>query len=70
MLLKEHGIDLLLQGCNHGEKLLLSGLGGGQTLKGVPLVAVVVGKTLVMVMVMVMLMFPCRRMNGLLRLYL
>jgi len=71
LLLKEHGIDLLLQSCNHGEELLLSGL-GGQVLKGVPPVAVVVGKTLVMVMVMVMvmLMFPYRRMNGLLRLYL
>jgi len=46
--------------------------GGGQVLKGVPPVAVVVGKTLVMVMaiVMVMVMFPCRRMSGLLRLYL
>jgi len=29
-LLKEHGIDLLLQGCNHGKELLLSGLGGGR----------------------------------------
>jgi len=48
--------------------------GGGWVLKGVPPVAVVVGKTLVMVMamamVMVMVMFPCRRMNGLLCLYL
>jgi len=48
--------------------------GGGQVLKGVPSVAVVVGETLVMVMamamVMVMVMFPCRRMNGLLHLYL
>jgi len=70
LLLKEHGIDLLLQGCNHGEKLLLSGLGGGQTLKGVPLVAVVVDETLVMVMVMAIAMFPHRRMSGLLRLYL
>jgi len=47
---------------------------GGWVLKGVPPVAVVVGKTLVMVMVMVMvmviLMFPHRRMNGLLHLYL
>ena len=40
--------------------------GRGQVLKGVPPVAVVVGKTLVMVMVM----FPCRRMSGLLCLYL
>jgi len=39
-------------------------------LKGVPLVAVIVGETLVMVMVMLMLMFPHRRMSGLLRLYL
>jgi len=39
---------------------------GGQVLKGVPPVAVVVGKTLVMVI----LMFPHRRMNGLLHLYL
>jgi len=71
-LLKEHGIDLLLQDCNHGEKLLLSSLGGEQVLKGVPPVAVVVGKTLVMAMAMVivMLIFPCRRMNGLLHLYL
>ena len=43
---------------------------GGLVLKDVPSVAVVVGETLVMVMVMVMLMFPCRRMNSLLRLYL
>jgi len=28
-LLKDHGIDLLLQGCNHGKELLFSGLGGG-----------------------------------------
>jgi len=42
----------------------------GQVLKGVPPVAVVVGKILVMAMVMVMLMFPHRRMNGLLHLYL
>ena len=71
MLLKKHGIDLLLQGCNHGEELLLSGL-GGQVLKGVFPVAVVVGETLVMAMVMVMMMvmFPCRRMSGLLCLYL
>jgi len=69
-LLKEHGIDLLLQGCNYGKELLLSGLGGGRVLKGVLPVAVVVGKTLVMVMVMVMMMFPCRRMSGLLCLYL
>jgi len=27
-LLEEHGIDLLLQGCDHGKELLLSGLGG------------------------------------------
>jgi len=69
-LLKEHGIDLLLQGHNHGEELLLSGLGGGQALKGVPPVAVVVGETLAIVMVMVMVMFSHRRMNGLLHLYL
>jgi len=68
--LEEHGIDLLLQGCDHGEELLFSGLGGGQVLKGVPPVAVVVGETLVMVMVMLMLMFPCRRTSGLLCLYL
>jgi len=37
-------------------------------LKGVPPVTVVVGETLEMVMVM--LMFPCRRMSGLLCLYL
>jgi len=45
---------------------------GGQVLKGVPPVAVVVGKTLVMamVMVMVMAMFPYRRMSSLLCLYL
>jgi len=46
----------------------------GWVLKGVPLVAVVVGKTLVMAMamamVMGMLMFPHRRINGLLCLYL
>ena len=70
LLLKEYGVDLLLQGCDHGEELLLSGLGGGQVLKGVPPVAVVVGKTLVIAMVMVMLMFPCRRINNLLHLYL
>ena len=39
-------------------------------LKGVLPVAVVVGKTLVMLMVMLMLMFPHRRMSGLLCLYL
>jgi len=44
--------------------------GGGQTLKGVPLVAVVVDETLVMVMVMAIAMFPHRRMSGLLHLYL
>jgi len=72
LLLKEHGIDPLLQGCNHGKELFLSGLGGGWVLKGVLSIAVVVGETLVMVMVMVMvmLMFPHRRMNGLLCLYL
>jgi len=72
LLLKEHGIDLLLQGCNHGEELLFSGLGGGRILKGVPPVAVVVGKTLVMAMamLMVMVMFPHRRMSSLLCLYL
>jgi len=71
-LLKEHSIDLLLQGCNHGEELLLSSLGGERVLKGVPSVAVIVGKTLVMAMamVMVMAMFPHRRMSSLLRLYL
>jgi len=68
--LEEHGIDLLLQGCDHSEELLLSGLGGGQVLKGVPPVAVVVGETLVMVMVMLMLMFSHRRTSSLLRLYL
>jgi len=67
-LLKEHSIDLLLQGCNHGKELLLSGLGGGQTLKGVPPVAVVVGEILVMAMVMAM--FPHKRMSSLLCLYL
>jgi len=41
-------------------------------LKSVPPIAVVVGETLVMaiVMAMVMAMFPCRRMSGLLCLYL
>jgi len=29
-LLKEHGINLLLQGCNHGKELLLSGLEEGR----------------------------------------
>jgi len=45
---------------------------GGRVLKGIPPVAVVVGKTLVMAMAiaMVMVMFPCRRMSGLLCLYL
>ena len=45
---------------------------GEQVLKGVPPIAVVVGETLVMAMamVMVMLMFPHRRTNGLLCLYL
>jgi len=43
---------------------------GGQTLKGVPSVAVVIGETLVMVMAMAMAMFPYRRISGLLRLYL
>jgi len=70
--LEEHSIDLLLQGCDHGEELLLSGLEGGRVLKGVPPVAVVVGEILVMVIVilMLMLMFPYRRMSGLLHLYL
>jgi len=45
---------------------------GGQVLKGVSPVAIVVGETLVMAiaMVMVMVMFPCRRMSSLLCLYL
>jgi len=45
---------------------------GGRVLKGIPPVAVVVGKTLVMAMAiaMVMVMFPYRRMSGLLCLYL
>ena len=45
---------------------------GGQVLKGVSPVTVVVGEILVMVMVilMLMLMFPHRRMSGLLHLYL
>ena len=30
LLLKEHGVHLLLQGCDHGEELFLSGLGGGR----------------------------------------
>ena len=29
LLLKEHGVDLLLQGCNYDKELLLSGLEGG-----------------------------------------
>ena len=45
---------------------------GGQALKGVPPVAIVVDETLVMAMaiVMVMAMFPHRRMSNLLHLYL
>ena len=45
---------------------------GGQVLKGIPPVAVVVGETLVMVIAMAMaiVMFPRRRINSLLRLYL
>ena len=45
---------------------------GGQVLKGVSPVAVVVGETLVMVMMMLMLIliFPHRRISGLLCLYL
>ena len=39
-------------------------------LKDVPSVTVIVGETLVIVMVIVMMMIPCRRMNGLLCLYL
>ena len=31
LLLKEHGVDLLLQDCNYGEELLLSSLGGAGT---------------------------------------
>jgi len=42
----------------------------GRVLKGIPPVAVVVGEILVVVMAMVMVMFPHRRMNGLLHLYL
>jgi len=73
LLLKEHDINLLLQGCNHGEELLFSG--GKQALKGILPVAVIVGKTYVMVMAMVMMMMTmvmisCRRMNDLLYLYL
>jgi len=41
---------------------------GGRMLRGVPPVAVVVGETLVIAMVMVI--FPHRRISGLLRLYL
>jgi len=41
---------------------------GGQMLRGVPPVAVVVGETLVIAMVMVI--FSHRRISGLLRLYL
>jgi len=41
---------------------------GGRMLRGVPPVAVVVGETLVIAMVMVI--FPRRRISGLLRLYL
>jgi len=45
---------------------------GGRVLKGVPPVAVVVGKILVMAMamLMLMLMFPHRKMNSLPCLYL
>jgi len=68
LLLEEYGINLLLQGCDHSKELLLSGLGGGQMSRGVPPVAVVVGKTLAVVMAMVMI--PRRRMSGLLYLYL
>jgi len=32
--LEEHGIDLLLQSCDHGKELLLSGLGGGTGTEG------------------------------------
>ena len=43
-------------------------------LKGIPSIAVIVGETLVVVVamaiVMVMLIFPCRKMNSLLHLYL
>jgi len=39
-------------------------------LKGVPPVAVVIGETLAIVIVMVMVIFPHRRMNSLLHLYL
>jgi len=48
-------------------------LEGEQVLEGVPLVVVVVDDgtlMMVMVMVMVMVIFPCRRISGLLRLYL
>jgi len=44
------------------------GGGGGQMPRGIPSVAVVVGETLAVAMVMVII--PCRRMSGLLRLYL
>jgi len=67
-LLKEHSVDLLLQGHNHGKELLLSGLVEGWAPKDVPPIAVVIGKTYAMVMAIAMI--PCRRMNNLLHLYL
>jgi len=68
LLLEKHGINLLLQDCDHGEELLLSGLGGGQMPRGIPPVAVVVGETLAVAMAMVMISH--RRMSSLLHLYL
>jgi len=49
---EEHSVDLLLQGGNHSEELLLSG--EGWALKMFSLVAVVVGTCCVVVVVMVM----------------
>jgi len=69
LLLEEHGINLLLQSCNHGEELLLSGLGGGRWMpRGIPPVAVVVGEILAVAMAMVTI--PHRRISSLLHLYL
>jgi len=72
-ILRHTVLKYMLQGCNHGEELLFSG--GKQALKGIPPVAVIVGKTYVMVMAMVMMMMTMvmishRRMNDLLYLYL
>jgi len=43
-LLKEHGIDLLLQGYNYGKELLLSGLEGDGCREAFPLLLLLLAR--------------------------